>query len=66
MDRLLESVPEELKDYFEEEADMQDDRPIAKRITRSQAKKHEFSFAELQAAEQSQRRFDAKKKKGKK
>jgi hypothetical protein len=66
VDRLKESVPEELKDYFEDEADMLDDRPIAKRITRSQAKKNQPTLQEIQEQEQLVKRFaKAKKKKGK-
>jgi hypothetical protein len=66
VDKFMDNVPEELKDFFTEEVDLQDERPIGKRITRSQAKPKDFSLAELQAAEQSQRRFDQKKKKTKK
>jgi hypothetical protein len=65
-DKFLSKVPDELKDYFIEESDPLRNDPIGKRLTRSQAKKKGFSLAELQGAEQSQKRFDAlKKKKGK-
>jgi hypothetical protein len=65
-DSFLEPIPEELKGYFDEEQVKQDKRSIGGRLTRSQAKKKDFSLAELQGAEQSQKRFDALKKKAKK
>jgi hypothetical protein len=62
VDRLKDQVPDELKDYFQDEAELEDKRPIAKRITRSQAKKSAPTLQDVQQQEQLVARFAKKKK----